>query len=161
KDALRSRGLTEAQIEQIMPEEAHKVLLTPDQRTVRAFLEAIVMQARAALGTDARPGLLQLTRLHPASEVLVPSRFTLGGVEHMIETATGDCEAGHNVYMEGRIVALPLRGSERGKLADTIAVFALVVDSDADRGMGWTPPATIRPSMIVETSPGNYQFWFF
>jgi hypothetical protein len=27
--------------------------------------------------------------------------------------------------------------------------------------MGWTPPATILPSMTVETSPGNFQFWFF
>jgi hypothetical protein len=95
------------------------------------------------------------------SETLVPNRFELDDVEHMVSTAVSDCEAGHNVYIEGRIVPISLRGSERGKLLDTVAVFALVIDSDADKGMGWTPPATIRPSMTVETSPGNFQFWFF
>src|SRR5262249_23590080 len=48
-----------------------------------------------------------------------------------------------------------------GRLVNTVAVFALVIDSDADKGMGWTPAATIHPSMTVETSPGNFQFWFF
>src|SRR5262249_34720528 len=73
--------------------------------------------------------------------------------------AVGDSQAGHNVYCEGRTVREGLRGSERGKLNDTAAVFALVIDSDADKGMGWTP--TTRASMVVETSPGNFQFWFF
>src|SRR5262249_54549042 len=27
------------------------------------------------------------------------------------------------------------------------------------KDMGWTP--TTRPSMTVETSPGNFQFWYF
>src|SRR5262249_28471692 len=62
-------------------------------------------------------------------------------------------------YIEGRLVRRGLNGNERGKLADTAAVFALVVDSDPDKGMGWIP--TARPSMTVETSPGNSQFWFF
>jgi hypothetical protein len=39
----------------------------------------------------------------------------------------------------------------RGELEDTVGVFALVVDSDADKGLGWTP--TIVPSLTVETSP--------
>jgi len=113
------------------------------------------------LGASANPGVLQLVRLHPMSKDLVPTRYTLDDVEGMIKAAIADCEAGHNVYIEGRTLPASLRGSERGKLEVTIAVFALVIDSDADKGMGWTPPATIRPSMIVETSPGNFQFWFF
>jgi DNA-binding transcriptional ArsR family regulator len=52
-----------------------------------------------------------------------------------------------------------LRGSARGTLEDTRAVFAIVIDSDADKGMGWQP--TVPVSMTVETSPGNYQYWFF
>src|SRR5262249_47632844 len=75
--------------------------------------------------------------------------------------AVGDSEAGHNVYIEGRTVREDLRGNGRGTLAETRAVFALVIDSDADKGMGWTPTPTTRPSMTVETSPGNFQFWFF
>ena len=52
-----------------------------------------------------------------------------------------------------------LQGKRRGKLEDTAAVFALVIDSDADKGMAWMP--TVRPSMSVATSPGNFQYWFF
>jgi hypothetical protein len=161
KDALRSRGLTATEIEQITPEEAQKILLTPDPRAVREFIQAIATQAKAALGAGALPGLLQLSRLHPTSENPVPTRFGLDDVEDMIKTAVADCEAGHNVYIEGRVVPTALRGNKRGTLADTVAVFALVIDSDADKGMGWTPPGPIRASMTVETSPGNFQFWFF
>src|SRR5262249_76304 len=134
---------------------------TPDPRAVRECIQAIAAQAKSVLGASANPGVLQLVRLHPMSKDLVPTRYTLDDVEGMIKAAIADCEAGHNVYIEGRTVPASLRGSERGKLEATIAVFALVIDSDADKGMGWTPPATIRPSMIVETSPGNFQFWFF
>src|SRR5262249_9544420 len=161
KDALRGRGLTDAEIEQTTPEEAHKILLTPDPRTVREFIQAIATQAKAALGAGGNPGLLQLTRLHPTSEDLVPTRYALDDVERMIAAAIADCAAGNNVYIEGRIVSTSLRGKKRGALAETVAVFALVIDSDADKGMGWTPPATICPTMTVETSPGNHQFWFF
>src|SRR5262245_39975245 len=161
KDALRSRGLTEVEIGQLTPEEAQKILSTPDPRAVRECIQAIAAQAKSVLGASANPGVLQLVRLHPMSKDLVPTRYALDDVEGMIKAAITDCEAGHNVYIEGRTVPASLRGGERGKLEATIAVFALVIDSDADKGMGWTPPATIRPSMIVETSPGNFQFWFF
>src|SRR5262245_65407889 len=129
--------------------------------TVREFLHIIVAQARAALAGIEKPGLLQLSRLHPTSETLVPSRFLLDDIENMVKASIVDSEAGHNVYLEGRTVRQDLRGNGRGKLADTTAVFALIADSDADKGMGWSPTATTRASMVVETSPGNFQFWFF
>src|SRR5262245_859589 len=124
KDALRGRGLTDVEIEQITPEEAQKILLTADPRAVREFIQAIATQAKAALGAGALPGLLQLTRLHPTSENLVPSRFMLNDVEGMIKVAVADCEAGHNVYIEGRVVPATLHGNKRGTLTDTVAVFA-------------------------------------
>ena len=161
KDALRSRGLTDVEIGQLTPAEAQKILSTPDPRAVRECIQAIAAQAKSALSTGTNSGLLQLSRLHPTSENPVPTRYALDDIEDMIKAAIVDCEAGHNVYVEGRLVPASLRGSERGKLEVTIAVFALVIDSDADKGMGWTPPATVRPSMTVETSPGNFQFWFF
>src|SRR5215470_7045454 len=156
KDALRSRGLTNVEIELLTPEEAQKILSTPDPRAVRECIQAIAAQAKSVLGANTNLGVLQLVRLHPMSRDLVPTRYTLDDVEGMIKAAIADCEAGHNVYIEGRTLPASLRGGERGKLEVTIAVFALVIDSDADKGMGWTPPATIRPSMIVETSPGNF-----
>jgi hypothetical protein len=161
KDALRSRGLTDVEIGQLTPAEAQKILSTPDPRAVRECIQAIAAQAKSVLCASVNPGVLQLIRLHPMSKDLVPTRYTLDDVEGMIKAAIADCEAGHNVYIEGRTLPASLRGGERGKLEATIAVFALVIDSDADKGMGWTPPATIRPSMIVETSPGNFQFWLF
>jgi AAA domain-containing protein/IclR-like helix-turn-helix domain-containing protein len=127
--------------------------------TVREFMHAICSQAKAALVGVDNPGLLQLSRLHPTSQNLVPSRFMLDDVERMIEAAVIDSEAGHNVYVEGRTVRADLHGNNRGALADTVGVFALVVDSDADTGKAWVP--TVPVSMTVETSPGNFQYWFF
>src|SRR5262249_9115676 len=97
--------------------------------------------------------------LHPGSEQLVPSRYAIGDVGHMLEAAVCDSEAGHNVYIEGRTVREDLRGNSRGRLEDTRAVFAIITDSDADKGMGWQP--NVPPSLPVETSPQNFQYWFF
>lgn len=77
----------------------------------------------------------------------------------MVKAAIADSGAGHNVYIEARTVR-PLSGSKRGTLKDTVTVFALVIDSDADKDEGWEPPgAGKQPSIVVETSPGNRQFW--
>src|SRR5262245_15087419 len=127
--------------------------------TVREFLEIISYQAKAATAGLDPPGVLQMSRLHPASEQLVPSRYLIGDIEHMLAAAGCDSEAGHKVYIDGRNVRGGLRGSSRGRLADTAAVFALTIDSDAEKQMGWAP--TTRVSATVETSPGNFQFWFF
>jgi hypothetical protein len=55
-------------------------------------------------------------------------------------------------------VRCDLRGKARGKLEDTAAVFAFVIDSDADKGMAWRADA--QASLVIETSPGNAQYWF-
>jgi hypothetical protein len=39
------------------------------------------------------------------------------------------------VYAEARTVRADLTGKQRGKIEDTITVFALTVDSDADKGL--------------------------
>jgi hypothetical protein len=109
---------------------------------VREFIHTITAQAKAALNGAQTPGLLQLSRLHPGNDKLVPSRFYIDDVERMVCTAIADSERGHNVYIEGRLVRPGLNGNERGKLADTVAVFAYVIDSDADKG--WAGP---RPSL--------------
>lgn len=106
---------------------------------VREFLTVVSAHAKAALNGSDKPGVLQLTRLHPADRALVPSRFTFDDVEAMIKAALADCEHGHNVYIEGRTVRDDLRGGKRGDLADTVAVFALVIDSDADKRTSHSP----------------------
>jgi hypothetical protein len=135
------------------------------REAVREFITAIVAQAKAALDGAKNPGFLQMSWLHPESEKLVPSRYSLDDVdvvERMVHDAIATCENGHNVYIEGRTIRSDAAlGSGRGKLEDTAYVFAQVVDSDADTGKGWKPNGTASPSMTVETSPGNFQFWFF
>jgi hypothetical protein len=55
-------------------------------------------------------------------------------------------------------VRADLRGSQRGTLADTAWVFGLVADGDADKGKGGS--ITVRPSLVIETSPGNFHYWY-
>jgi len=164
KAALRSRGFVDNDIEIMTPEDAHKILLTPDERAVRTFLEVFVTLAISSLAGHPPPGYLQMSRKHPNDNDLVPIRYKLDGadlVDRMTRAAMTDSEAGHNVYIEGRLVDFSLRGRRRGELKNTRCVFALAVDSDADKGMGWIPPKGLRPTLTVETSPGNAQYWFF
>src|SRR5262249_39389723 len=50
------------------------------------------------------------------------------------------------------------RGNQRGALEDTAWVFGLVADCDADKGKGGN--ITVRPSLVIETSPGNFHYWY-
>ena len=164
KHALRQRGLADADIDAMTPAEAHKLLLSPDPHTVRGFLEAFVALAIASLVGHPPPGLLQMCRKHPDDNDVVPVRYRLDDVDlvdQMTQDALVASEAGLNVYIEGRLVRSDLRGKKRGELKDTVCVFALTVDSDADKNKGWMPSASMRPTLAVETSPGNAQYWFF
>jgi hypothetical protein len=130
-----------------------------DATTVRQFIEIISAHAAQIINGVARTGVLQLCRIHPLNEnSAVPSRFGIGDVEEMIKVAIGDANAGHNVYIEARTVRAELRGTQRGTIEDTVWVFGFVVDSDADKGKGGSVIA--RPSLAIETSPGNYHLWF-
>jgi hypothetical protein len=108
------------------------------EATVREFLGIINEHAARATAGMERPGLLQMYRLHPADERMVPSRFQIGDVDNMVKSARSDSNHGHNCYIEGRTVRPDLDKKKRGKLSDTRAVFALTVDSDADKG--WLLP---------------------
>lgn len=163
KDALHARGRPDDEIGQLTPEEAHKILSTPDLRAVVDFVATIIAQAQAATKHLRDPGVLQTILVHPSAErVSGIYRYELNNpelVERMAADALNASEARHNVYIEGRTVRRGLGGKERGGLEDTIAVFALVVDSDTDKGKAWTP--TVPVSLTVETSPGNHHYWLF
>ena len=108
-----------------------------DEATVRQFIELISEHAKEAINGAGQPGFLQLCRINPLDDKsVVPSRFEIGDVEHMVQTATGDAAAGHNVYIEARTVREGLRGNKRGRLEDTAWVFGLVADCDADKDKG-------------------------
>jgi len=130
-----------------------------DEATVRRFIEIINEHVKKAINGAGKPGFLQLCRINPLDDKsVVPSRFNIDDVELMVETAVGDAAAGHNVYLEARTVREGLRGNKRGGLEDTAWVFGLVADCDADKDKGGD--ITVKPSLAVETSPGNYQLWY-
>jgi RepB DNA-primase from phage plasmid len=135
-----------------------------DERSVHDFLEAFVSLAILSLNGHAAPGVLQTTRKWPDDNELVPTRYQLDSadlVDRMTRDALEDCANGHNVYIEGRLLKPGLRGKKRGELSDTACCFALAIDSDSDKNMAWIPPVGVRPTMVVQTSPNNHQFWFF
>jgi hypothetical protein len=129
-----------------------------DTSPVCHFLELISHRAERALRGVTNPGVLQLTFIPPFEDECVPRRYAIIDVAAMTADAVAASEAGFNVYVEGRTVDVSLRGRQRGTLEDTVAVFALVIDSDADKGMAWRP--TAEASVVVETSPGNHHYWF-
>jgi hypothetical protein len=126
--------------------------------TVRDFLRLISEQAERALKHVGTPGVLQLSRIYPDGDKPLVTRYAIGDFQYMADDAVAFSEAGYNVYIEGRTVHPNLRGNVRGGLEDTVAVFALVIDSDADKDKAWAGNA--EASMTVETSPGNAHYWF-
>jgi len=129
-----------------------------DEATVRQFIGIIAAHARQVINGAGPPGVLQLCRLNPIDEKIVPSRFTLDDVENMVRTAVGDALAGHNSYIETRTLRDGLRGNQRGSLEDTAWVFGLVADCDTDKNKGGN--ISVRPSLVIETSPGNFHYWY-
>ena len=128
-----------------------------DEATVRQFVQAIHAQAtRAFEGVD-QPGYLQLVRIHPTVGKAVPTQWRIGDIDGMAKQARADAANGHNVYVEGRTVKRMARG--RGNGADTVRVFAFVIDRDADKGKSGI--LNIEATISVETSPGNRHEWLF
>jgi RepB DNA-primase from phage plasmid len=129
-----------------------------DEAAVRQHIEIISKHAVDLAKGNGRPGFLQLCRLNPIDETIIPSRFKLDDVEAMVAAAIADANASLNVYIETRTLRPGLRGKQRGTLADTEFVYGLVVDADFDKNKGGV--LAIRPSLTIETSPGNFQHWF-
>jgi hypothetical protein len=122
-----------------------------DEATVRQFIEIISAHARQVINGAGPKGVLQLCRINPIDENVVPSRFTLDDVENMVRTAVGDALAGHNSYIETRTLRDGLRGNS---LEDTAWVFGLVADCDTDKNKGGN--ITVRPSLVSRPRPGIF-----
>jgi len=137
--------------------------IAADTREVREFVETYLAQARAATAEVEKPSLLNMVLVNPADDdVTSIYRYAIDDpnlAERMTSDALNASAAGHNVYVEGRTVRPGLNGKQRGELNDTVAVFALTVDSDSDKGKAWTP--TVPTSLAVETSPNNAHYWLF
>src|SRR6516164_5706155 len=142
-----------------------------DEPTVRKFLTLLHDRAAAALSHERRPGVLQLVSIDPDGGMSF-SPFAIGDVDSMLEAVLIDARAGRNTYVETRTVR-PGRPKERrpgrGKADATIGTFAIVIDSDGDRGrnayidrIGRIAHIDGGASAIVETSPpDNRHIWLF
>jgi hypothetical protein len=128
-----------------------------DETTVREFIDIISSHATQIAKSNGH-GVLQLCQLSPLSEKMVPSRFRLDDVDTIVKAAVGAANANLNVYIEARLVRADLRGNVRGGLSDTELVFGIVVDADNDKGKGGS--VMVRPSLLIETSPGNFHYWY-
>lgn len=129
-----------------------------DEAQVRQFIEIISAHVLELAKGAVRPGVLQLCCLSPVDEKMIPHRFRLDDVEGMVKTAIEAAKAGLNAYIEARTIRSDLRGPRRGAIDDTEFVFGLVINSDSDKGKGGV--ITARPSLTIETSSGNYHYWY-
>jgi RepB DNA-primase from phage plasmid len=130
-----------------------------DSTTVHTFVALLHEQAARVTAGMSEPGLMTLGRVHPNKDKdMVPQRFRIGDVEAMTKAAVNHAGRGYNCYAEMRTVRPGLKGKKRGSKDDTIAVFALVQDSDADKGAAGV---SFDASLIVESSPGNAHRYVF
>jgi len=170
KADLQAVGFSDEQIDALSSAEAEEIIaatnvVVTNTREVREFIATITAQARAATKDIKAPGVLQIIRVHPLAKDhndVVVYRYKLDDVqlvERMTKDAVDMSNTGHNVYIETRLVRPGLKAWQRGTKEDTVAVFALATDSDADTGKAWMP--TVPVSLDVKTSPGNDHFWFF
>ena len=130
-----------------------------DETTVYDFLALLHEHAATALDGVAMPGVMNLCQFLPDSGFDTVFRFPVGDISGMTEQTVADARAGFNVYVEGRTVRPGLDRRVRGAAADTVGVFALVIDSDADKGKAGQ--SRLAPSLVVETSSGNSHQWLF
>jgi hypothetical protein len=171
KADLQAVGFSDEQIDVLSSAEAEEIItatsvVTTNTCEVREFIAIITAQARAATKDIKTPGVLQMIRVHPLAKDhndVVVYRYKLDDaqlVERMTKDAVDMSNTGHNVYIETRLVRPGLKAWQRGTKEDTVAVFALATDSDADTGKAWMPSVPV--SLDVKTSPpGNDHFWFF
>ena len=132
-----------------------------DPVAVRKHISMVHEHAAAAIYglRHSRPVVLQLCSRAPDDSRFCTSAYNIGDVEHMTVDALIDAEAGKNCFVEPRLVRPSKFASERGGFGDTMAVFALVGDSDSDTNKPFT--AKLPASALIETSPDNEHRWYF
>ena len=129
-----------------------------DEATVRQFIEIISAHAAQDHQRRRAAGLLQLCRIHPDDE--------RSSAEPVRRSATSNTwrrrdrrrrRRAQRLHRRAHCARGAARQQARG-LEDTMWVFGLVADCDADKGKGGN--VTVKPTIMSETSPGNLHCWF-
>jgi hypothetical protein len=134
----------------------HRPAAANSQEAVR-FLNIVIAQAQRATRGKPERGCLQVCTLSGDDTIFDWKRFGFYQTDQLIAYALHQAERGRNVYVEGRTIRRD--AVWRGKMHESCWVFALVIDSDGDKARAWA--GDIEASLVVETSPGNRQYWFF
>jgi hypothetical protein len=89
----------------------------------------------------------------------VVTRHKVGDVDSTVHSIMAHATTPNaNVYLGLQVMRHGLRAKQRGGTADIVASLVLVADMDADTGKAGTLPC--KPSLVIETSPGNRQALF-
>lgn len=96
---------------------------------------------------------------NPAGDSDTPGTVThhaIGDVGGMVEAIVAHAKTTNaNVFTGMQVMRKGLGRGSRGKESDIVAILGLVIDLDADTGKVGEVP--IEPSMVLETSEGNFQ----
>jgi RepB DNA-primase from phage plasmid len=109
-----------------------------------------------AAGCD---GILTLIAIEE-SEAAQVQRFRIGDADPMIETIMGfEGRPWINLYAPWAVMRSDLPPRKKGGESDVVACLAAIADLDNDKHKFGELP--VEPSYVIETSPGNYQAFYF
>jgi hypothetical protein len=126
-----------------------------DPVAVRNHINLVHEHAAAAIYglKHSRPVVLQLCSKLPDDGRFCTSTYNIGDIDHMTADALIDADAGKRLVRPSKFA------NERGGFGNTMAVFALVGDSDNDTNKPFA--AALPASALIETSPDNEHRWYF
>jgi hypothetical protein len=109
------------------------------------------MAAAAAKASRLTDGVLVLCSFSEDGGPPKSERFNIGDAEAMARTMCAwTKEEGRNTYRGLAVMRADLKGNERGRLNDVVAVFGVCGDLDGDKGCTMRPEdLPLQPSLVV------------
>lgn len=126
-----------------------------NEREIFGWFEALHDHVAQVASPLFDPGKFQLTAVHPITGHAIFPRFAIGDVKGMVDAAVNCARLGYNVWTQGRTIRSDLDPRTSPNLADTVWVFALVVDFD-----GYGNLLGLPESFVVQTSKGHEHRWY-
>jgi len=136
-----------------------------DRLAIETHVRLLHELAAATLADDdkvaAAHGILILLAIREGDRSPRPQRFAIGDVEKMVEAIMCyDQVPGINLYAPFCGMFSNLAFGAKGGERSVKHVFAAVADIDRDPGKPVQATIDVQPSYVIETSPGNFQYFF-